>query len=120
MPNHRPDHEGAHQTQFRANKKRIYATQDVCGICGRPVDKSLPFPHPLSKCIDHIIPIVRGGHPSALDNLQLAHLTCNRAKSDKLMVTQSAADALPEVVSNRNLPQTIDWTAYRAPKRKAK
>ncbi len=23
--------------QFRSNKKRILATQDVCGICGKPV-----------------------------------------------------------------------------------
>lgn len=114
MPNNRPDHDGTHQMQFRANKRRIYATEEVCGICGRPVDKSLKFPHPLSKCIDHIIPIVRGGHPSSLDNLQLAHLSCNRAKSDKLMVNQGSVGTVPDVISNRNLPQSMDWSTYRA------
>lgn len=85
MPTPRPDRNGSHQTQFRINKKKIYATQTVCGICGKPVDFSLKYPHPLSACIDHIIPIAKGGHPSALENLQLAHWCCNRQKSDKLV-----------------------------------
>ena len=80
----RPDHDGIHRAQFERNKKKIYATQTVCGICGNPVDFSFKFPHPLSPCIDHIIPIAKGGHPSDIDNLQLAHFCCNRQKSDKL------------------------------------
>ena len=79
--NERPDHDGTHRLAFERNKKKIYATQTVCGICGKPVDFSYKFPHPLSPCIDHIIPVVKGGHPSDLDNLQLAHFCCNRAKS---------------------------------------
>ena len=51
----RPDQQGTHRTAFERNKKLIYATQDVCGICGRPVDKKLKYPHPMSPCIDHII-----------------------------------------------------------------
>ncbi|MBR1555402.1 MAG: HNH endonuclease, partial [Oscillospiraceae bacterium] len=89
-------------------KKKIYATQHTCGICGNPVDFSLKFPHPLSPCIDHIIPVSKGGHPSEISNLQLAHLCCNRQKSDKLAVrTESAYQKDP--VGNRNLPQTFDW-----------
>ena len=38
--------------QFKSNKKRILATQDVCGICGKPVDKNLKYPHPLSATVD--------------------------------------------------------------------
>ena len=95
-------------TQFRINKKKIYATQTVCGICGKPVDFSLKYPHPLSACIDHIIPIAKGGHPSALENLQLAHWCCNRQKSDKL-VEKQVFDQKVEAVSNRVLPQTFDW-----------
>ena len=84
-------------------------TQDVCGICGKPVDKSLRYPHPLSPTIDHIIPIIKGGHPSEMDNLQLAHFTCNRAKSDRLMESKSSE----EIQINRDLPQSINWTTYR-------
>ncbi|WP_254280880.1 HNH endonuclease [Finegoldia magna] len=53
-------------------------------MCGKPVDKSLKAPNPLAPCIDHIIPVSKGGHPSDISNLQLAHWTCNRQKSDKL------------------------------------
>ena len=49
----RPDRDGTHRGMFDKNKKKIYATQTVCGICGMPVDFSLRYPHPLSPCIDH-------------------------------------------------------------------
>ncbi len=97
-----------HRGQFETNRKRILASQEVCGICGRPVDKSLKYPHPMSATIDHIIPINQGGHPSDLANLQLAHFCCNRQKSDKLSGQRQFTKA-PEVVSNRLLPQTFDW-----------
>lgn len=105
----RPDQDGSHRRQFDQNKKIIYATQKVCGICGNPVDFSLRYPNPLSPCVDHIIPIAKGGHPSDIDNLQLAHWTCNRQKSDRLL-----REASPQVESNRNLPQSLDWRRYRA------
>lgn len=110
---YRPDQQGRHRGPFEKNKKRIYQTQDVCGICGKPVDKSLKFPHPLSPCIDHIIPIAKGGHPSDINNLQLAHLTCNRQKSDKLFAVTDAAKKI-ETISNRILPHSTDWKAYRS------
>lgn len=108
MPIKRLDRSGTHQAQFRANKKKIYATQTNCGICGLPVDFSVKYPHPLSACIDHIIPVAKGGHPSDLSNLQLAHWCCNRQKSDKLM--PKAVDlSREETVNNRDLPLTFDW-----------
>lgn len=109
----RPDHDGAHRLAFERNKKRIFATQTVCGICGKPVDFSLKYPHPLSPVIDHIVPIARGGHPSDISNLQLAHWCCNRQKSDKLIGRTDTA-AVQQVISNRVLPQALDWAAYRA------
>lgn len=109
----RPDKDGTHRLAFERNKKKIYATQIVCGICGKPVDFDMKYPHPLSPCIDHIIPVAKGGHPSDLDNLQLAHWTCNRQKSDKLFVTASEVESEAEI-SNRDLPQSCDWAAYRA------
>lgn len=107
----RADQNGIHRLQFDRNKKKILATQDVCGICGKPVDKSLKYPHPMSPVIDHIIPIAKGGHPSDLDNLQLAHWCCNRQKSDKLIDRSVVIE--DTIISNRNLPQSTDWAKYR-------
>lgn len=110
----RPDQNGAHRGVFERNKKKIYDTQTVCGICGKPVDFSYKYPHPLSPCIDHIIPIAKGGHPSDISNLQLAHWTCNRQKSDRLAGQPCNTGRTVEVISNRILPQTIDWKNYRS------
>lgn len=107
----RPDKDGTHRGAFERNKRKIFATQSVCGICGKPVDLSIKYPHPLSPCIDHIIPIAKGGHPSDIDNLQLAHWTCNRQKSDKL-IERKKCGPKDEIVSNRVLPQSMDWTKY--------
>lgn len=110
----RPDQNGVHRGMFERNKRKIYATQTVCGICGRPVDFSLKYPHPLSPCIDHIIPIAKGGHPSDLSNLQLAHWTCNRQKSDKLIDRRDVKEL--QTISNRVLPQSMEWRHYRPAK----
>lgn len=112
MQTNRPDREGPHRRAFDKNKKRIYATQTICGICGKPVDLTLRYPHPLSACIDHIIPIAKGGHPSDYENLQLAHWTCNRQKSDKL-VERKATGEQQEIISNRILPHTVDWMNFK-------
>ena len=106
----RPDKEGKHKAQFDKNKKRIYATQTICGICGKPVDFTKKYPHPLSPCIDHIVPIAKGGHPSDIDNLQLAHWICNREKSDKLFSKQT----FEKESKNNMLPLTIDWLKYKS------
>ena len=109
----RPDKDGTHRLAFDRNKKKIYATQTVCGICGKPVDFDKRYPHPLSPCIDHIIPVSKGGHPSDIDNLQLAHWTCNRQKSDKLLRPRGQLTS-EETISNRVLPLACDWAAYRS------
>lgn len=108
----RLDRDGTHRGMFESNKKKIYATQTTCGICGKQVDFDAKYPHPLSPCIDHIIPIAKGGHPSDMDNLQLAHWWCNRQKSDKLFVAK--IEEQQREISNRDLPQTIDWTKYKS------
>lgn len=106
----REDRTGAHRAQYEKNKKAIFATQNVCGICGKPVDKKLKWPHPMSACIDHIIPVSKGGHPSDRENLQLAHFSCNRQKSDKLYRDTPQV----QVTTNRDLPLSCDWIKYRS------
>lgn len=108
--NLRADRIGSHRTQFEKNKKRILAAQDICGICGKPVDKSLKFPHPMAPTIDHIVPIDLGGHPSDISNLQLAHNACNRAKSNKIKKDDNLKC---EIITNRDLPSAIDFEKYR-------
>lgn len=107
----RPDRTGPHRAQFERNKKIILKTQNTCGICGRPVDLTLKSPDPMSACIDHIVPVSKGGHPSDIENLQLAHWACNRAKSDKLFKNKENTE--PKVIGNRNLPWSTDWTKYK-------
>lgn len=109
----RPERTGAHRVAYEKNKKKILKTQNVCGICGHPVDKTLKSPHPMSAVIDHIVPINKNGHPSDISNLQLAHWSCNRTKSDKLFITPQKKEQ-PIVINNRNLPLITDWTKYKA------
>lgn len=107
----RTDRQGPHRAAFERNKKRLLKSENVCGICGKPIDMSLKSPHPMSACIDHIIPVSKGGHPSDIDNLQLAHWACNRQKSDKLLKERDTFKS--DVISNRNLPLSTDWTQYK-------
>ena len=111
----RPDQNGTHRGEFERNKKRIYASSSVCGICGKPIDFTVKYPAPLSSCIDHIIPVSKGGHPSDIDNLQLAHWCCNRQKSDKIYTKNKNVPIVIQNINigNRNLPQHFDWLAYR-------
>lgn len=101
----RPEH-GPHAATYAKNRQKILQSQTICGICGKEVDKTIPYPDPLSACIDHIIPINKGGHPSDINNLQLAHMVCNRAKSDNLV--QVKYQPIKEV-NNRDLPLSKDW-----------
>ena len=107
----RLDKTGTHRTAFDKNKQRLLKTQNYCGICGQQVDKSIKYPDPLSPVIDHIIPVAKGGHPSDLANLQLAHFHCNRQKSDKLF--SKGNEVKEDVIGNRNLPKMLDWMNYK-------
>lgn len=111
---YRPDHSGPHRRPYDRNKKRILAGESVCAICGKPVDKTLKYPHPLSASVDHIEPISKGGHPSDLDNLQLTHLICNKTKGNKRIKGEKTSPAVrADIIGNRVLPQSRDWKTYR-------
>lgn len=100
--------------QYENNRKKILATQEVCALCGNIVDKNLPAGHPWSAEIDHKIPVSRGGS-SDLENLQLTHRKCNRAKWDNYARAEKAGGAgseQEEIIDNRNLPWSVDWLHF--------
>lgn len=55
----------------------------TCGLCGKAVNKYTPYPDDMSASLDHIKPLSKGGTHTK-DNVQLAHLGCNRRKGNKL------------------------------------
>lgn len=60
-----------------------------CGICHRKVNPVLTHPHPRSASLDHIVPLSPlWGGTHTLSNVQLAHLSCNMKKSDRIASVQ--------------------------------
>lgn len=52
-----------------------------CYLCDEPVDLSLIWPDQMCRSIDHVVPLVKGGH-DVFENSKLTHLRCNATKSD--------------------------------------
>lgn len=53
-----------------------------CGICGEPVDSTLAWPHHYSVCLNHILPMSRGGDHTPT-NLRCAHWICSSRRGDR-------------------------------------
>lgn len=53
-----------------------------CGICHKVIGKTFKYPHPRSKSIDHIVPLVEGGDDTAA-NKRAAHLVCNTGRCNR-------------------------------------
>ena len=96
----RPDKDGKDRVTFMRYRNRIIRDcKDEgyinCSICGLPINLSLPYPHPWSLTIDHIMPIAKGGETTE-ENLQPAHFKCNRRKGEKLGITIEQINELRE------------------------
>jgi 5-methylcytosine-specific restriction endonuclease McrA len=52
---------------------------DLCQLCLDPIDFELPTSDPLSRSVDHVVPVRAGGTDDP-GNLWLAHIDCNRKK----------------------------------------
>lgn len=88
----------------REIRRWLLHTQEVCALCGKPIDKGLKTPHPMSAEVDEIIPVSKGGSPYARDNVQLVHRICNQRKSDKIMARGERVATL-----NQPLPRSGEW-----------
>jgi 5-methylcytosine-specific restriction endonuclease McrA len=71
----------------------VIRENDVCWLCGQPVDKSLPWPDPMSASVDHIVPLSVGGSLTDRSNVRLAHLRCNSSRGNGSR--KRARNALP-------------------------
>lgn len=61
-----------------------------CGLCHRKVNMALVYPHKASPSLDHIVPLsLDGGWHDPL-NVQLAHLSCNVSKGNRVDEVQLA------------------------------
>lgn len=61
-------------------RRAVFASEDVCYLCGHWVDKTLPTGHPMAPELEHIRPIALGGKPYDRGNAALSHMICNRRK----------------------------------------
>lgn len=67
----------------RIHPAKVYERDDwLCGICGHRIDPDLKHPHPMSKTIDHVIPMSMGGGHLYV-NVQAAHYRCNNVKGNR-------------------------------------
>lgn len=110
---YRPESDGSFKAAYKKNRRRVLDESPVCALCGMPIDRSLMFPDPMSATVDHIIPIIKGGHPSDPANLQAAHLICNQMKASKLTIEKNKNIAAETaLITNRILPKSMNWIEY--------
>lgn len=93
---------------------QVKAEEDTCGICGRPVDKTLTWawgqhgprckregcagcvPHPMRPEVDEIVPFSKGGSAIDRSNCRLTHRECNRRRGNGTTAPKAPAlDAFP-------------------------
>ena len=57
-----------------------------CYLCHTPIDPDLPRGHPLSKTVDHIVPVhVAGDVLPTIDEVRPAHRRCNSSRGDRAL-----------------------------------
>jgi len=62
----------------------------ACNICSEPVDRNISWPDPMSPSLDHVLPLSLGGHHT-MENVALAHLSCNVRKGNRVEVDAMSA-----------------------------
>ena len=86
----------------------------ICQICKKPVDKKLSFPSPKAASLDHIVPLSRGGtHESR--NVQLAHLSCNTSKGNRVNDVSSRPALLKAGKRVFTIPEAAEMAGVSLP-----
>lgn len=66
---------GVSYSDWRRARAYVAATLPApCSVCGDQVQPWEPWQ------LDHVVPLARGGHPLALDNIAPSHKRCNASK----------------------------------------
>lgn len=53
-----------------------------CGVCRQRIDRRLPYPHPRSASLDHVVPLSQHGK-HIYSNVRITHLKCNTARGNR-------------------------------------
>ena len=104
--------------QKRVNVRRWLRSQGrPCWICqafGKSgyIDYSLPAGHPFSFEVDELVPISKGGSPTARSNLAATHRCCNQWRSNKsvdevLALARGRKASIPVVESVRGVTSAL-------------
>lgn len=108
MPSNNPRYANYHARTIM--RERFKRRGDVCAICGKPIDYSLPHVDPkthkvnlMSFELDEIVPISKGGSPIDENNLQATHRICNARKGNKLPEERTAM--------NKSFTTSTNWWA---------
>ena len=73
-------HQRGYDKTYYRNRAIVLREETTCWICGEEVDKSLTGRHPNGPTADHVQPRHKGG-TNARENMRLAHLRCNSART---------------------------------------
>ncbi|GAG45546.1 unnamed protein product [marine sediment metagenome] len=75
-----------YKTQIEPINEKVVYLRDgwTCQHCKKRVNKKFKWPHPMSRSLDHIIPLSQGG-THTYGNIQVAHLGCNLIKNNNLL-----------------------------------
>lgn len=71
-------------TAWRALRRQVFGEETHCWQCGMWVDQNLPRTHPMSRTVDHMVPVARGGDgvPSR-SGVRLCHRKCNSRRGHR-------------------------------------
>jgi len=73
---------GRQSRAWQKARAEVLATEQVCGLCGLPLDFQAPRFTPFAPTVDHIVPLSLGGDLLDRSNLRAAHFKCNTARGN--------------------------------------
>lgn len=76
-----PGNPGRTGRPWRRLQAQVYAEETHCWICRHPVNQLISYPHPDSRSVDHVVPVIeRPDLALERSNVRLAHMRCNLSK----------------------------------------
>lgn len=90
--------------RWKQLRRALFSTATQCALCGLEIHKGLPPRSKWAPSLDHIVPLIHGGSPYDLNNLQVVHFRCNSSKG----ATQRQHGAGAPPVRPHN-PNSREW-----------